>query len=277
MPTVIVGQENGTDIEIYYEDHGAGSPVVLIHGYPLSGRAWDKQVPALLEAGHRVITYDRRGFGASSRPVIGYDYDTLAADLHTLLEHLGLHDAVLVGHSMGTGEVTRYLGSYGSARVTKGVLLSPIPPYLLQADDNPDGVPLSVFDGFTQAAEADTPAWMKGFLDNFYNIDTLRGTLVSDQAYQASWNLAVTASATAAVACIATWATDFRDDLPKIDVPMLVVQGDADQVLPIDKTGRRLPGLIGDVNLVVIEGGPHAIAWTHAGQVNTALLDFLRR
>jgi non-heme chloroperoxidase len=157
------------------------------------------------------------------------------------------------------------------------VLLSPIPPYLLQADDNPDGVPLSVFDGFTQAAEADTPAWMKGFLDNFYNIDTLRGTLVSDQAYQASWNLAVTASATAAVACIATWATDFRDDLPKIDVPMLVVQGDADQVLPIDKTGRRLPGLIGDVNLVVIEGGPHAIAWTHAGQVNTALLDFLRR
>jgi non-heme chloroperoxidase len=277
MPTVIVGRENGTDIEIYYEDHGAGSPVVLIHGYPLSGRAWDKQVPALLEAGHRVITYDRRGFGASSRPVIGYDYDTLAADLHTLLEHLGLHDAVLVGHSMGTGEVTRYLGSYGSARVTKGVLLSPIPPYLLQADDNPDGVPLSVFDGFTQAAEADTPAWMKGFLDNFYNIETLRGTLVSDQAYQASWNLAVTASATAAVACIATWATDFRDDLPKIDVPMLVVQGDADQVLPIDKTGRRLPGLIGDVNLVVIEGGPHAIAWTHAGQVNTALLDFLRR
>jgi pimeloyl-ACP methyl ester carboxylesterase len=276
MPKVTVGRENSADIEIYYEDHGAGQPVVLIHGYPLSGRAWDKQVPVLLEAGHRVITYDRRGFGRSSQPAAGYDYDTFAADLNTLLEHLGLHDAVLAGHSMGTGEVTRYLGAFGSGRVAKGVLISPIPPYLLQAPDNPDGVPPSLFDGFAAAARADTPAWMKGFLDNFYNIDTLRGTLVSDQAYQASWNLAVTASATAAVACIGTWTTDFRDDLPKIDVPMLVVQGDADQVLPIDKTGRQLPGLIKDVQLVVIEGGPHAIAWTHAGQVNTALLDFLR-
>jgi non-heme chloroperoxidase len=277
MPTVTVGQENSADIQIHYEDHGAGQPVVLIHGYPLSGRGWDKQVPALLEAGYRAITYDRRGFGASSQPAVGYDYDTFAADLHTLLEHLDLHDAVLVGHSMGTGEVTRYLSSYGPARVASGVLVSPIPPYLLQAPDNPDGVPGSVFDGFVQAAAADTPAWMKGFLDSFYNMDTLRGTLVSDQAYQASWNLAVTASATAAVACIPTWTTDFRDDLPKIDVPMLVVQGDADQVLPIDKTGRRLPGLIKDVQLTVIEGGPHAIPWTHAGQVNTALLDFLRR
>lgn len=193
-----------------------------------------------------------------------------------LLEHLDLRDAVLVGHSMGTGEVTRYLGRYGSARAAKGVLVSPILPYLLQADDNPDGVPRGLLDGFVQAARADTPAWMKGFLDTFYNIDTLRGTLVSDQAWQASWNLAVTASATAAVACIGTWTTDFRDDLPKIDVPVLVVQGDADQVLPLDKTGQRLPGLIKDVELVVVEGAPHAIAWTHADQVNTALLDFLR-
>jgi pimeloyl-ACP methyl ester carboxylesterase len=234
------------------------------------------QVPALLEAGYRVITYDRRGFGASSRPAIGYDYDTFAADLNTLLEHLGVHDAVLVGHSMGTGEVTRYLSSYGSARVAKGVLVSPIPPFLLQTLDNPDGVPQSLFDGFVQAALADTPAWMKGFLDTFYNADTLRGILVSDQAWQASWNLAVTASATAAVACIATWTTDFRDDLPKIDVPILVIQGDADQVLPLDKTGRQLPGLLHNLQLVVIEGGPHAILWTHASQVNTALLGFLR-
>jgi non-heme chloroperoxidase len=277
MPTVTVGQENSSDIESYYEDHGAGQPVVLIHGYPLSGRAWDKQVPVLLEAGYRVITYDRRGFGQSSQPTVGYDYDTFAADLNTLLEHLDLHDAVLVGHSMGTGEVTRYLGRYGSARVAKGVLVSPIPPFLLQMPDNPEGVPQSLFDGFAQAAAADAPAWMKGFLDNFYNIDTLRGTLVSDQAYQASWNLAVTASATAAVACIGTWTTDFRDDLPEIDVPMLVVQGDADQVLPVDKTGQRLPGLIKDVQLVVIDGGPHAIPWTHAARVNTALLDFIRR
>jgi len=276
MPNVTVGRENNTDIEIYYEDHGAGQPVVLIHGYPLSGRAWDRQVPVLLEAGYRVITYDRRGFGKSSQPVIGYDYDTFAADLNTLLEHLDLHDAVLVGHSMGSGEVTRYLGRYGSARVAKGVLVAPIPPFLLQTPDNPDGVPQSVFDGFIQAALGDTPAWMKGFLDNFYNVDTLLGTLISEQAYQASWNLAVTASATAAVACIPTWGTDFRDDLPEIDVPILVVQGDADHVLPLVKTGRRLPGLIKDVKLVVIEGGPHAIPWTNAGQVNTVLLDFIR-
>ena len=276
MSVVTVGHENNADIEIYYEDHGAGQPVVLIHGYPLSGRAWDKQVPALLEAGYRVITYDRRGFGKSSQPAVGYDYDTFAADLHALLEYLDLRDAVLVGHSMGTGEVTHYLGHYGPGRVAKGVLVSPIPPYLLQAADNPDGVPQALFDGFAAAARADTPAWMKGFLDNFYNTETLLGTLVSDQAFQASWNLAVTASATAAVACIATWATDFRDDLPKIDVPVLVIQGDADQVLPLDKTGRRLPALINDARLVVIEGGPHAIPWTHAAQVNAALLDFLR-
>ena len=193
-----------------------------------------------------------------------------------MLDHLDLRDAVLVGHSMGTGEVTRYLGRYGSARVARGVLVSPIPPFLLQTPDNPEGVPQGLFDGFAQAAMADAPAWMKGFLDNFYNFDTLRGTLVSDQAWQASWNLAVTASATAAVACIPTWATDFRADLPEIDVPMLVVQGDADRVLPLDKTGQRLPALIKDVQLVVVEGGPHAIPWTHADQVNTALLDFIR-
>ena len=289
MPTVTVGRENSAGISIHYEDHGAGQPVVLIHGYPLSGRAWDRQVPALLEAGYRVITYDRRGFGASSQPATGYDYDTFAADLHALLEHLDLRDAVLAGHSMGTGEVTRYLARYGSGdhrglqlghhrpRVAKAVLISPIPPYLLQAPDNPDGVPQALFDGFAAAARADTPAWMKGFLDTFYNIDTLRGTLVSDQAWQASWNLAVTASAAAAVACIATWTTDFRADLPEIDVPVLVIHGDADQVLPLDKTSKRLPGLIKDMQLTVVEGGPHAIPWTHAAQVNTALLDFLRR
>ena len=276
MPMVTVGQENGADIEIYYEDHGSGQPVVLIHGYPLSGRGWDKQVPALLDAGYRVITYDRRGFGKSSQPATGYDYDTFAADLSTLLERLDLRDAVLAGHSMGTGEVTRYLGRYGSARVAKGVLVAPIPPFLLQTPDNPDGIPQSVFDGFVQAAQADDPAWMKGFLDNFYNFDTLRGTLVSDQAWQASWNLAVTASATAAVACIPTWATDFRGDLPEIDVPMLVIQGDQDRVLPLDKTGQRLPALIKDAQLIVVEGGPHAIPWTHAAQVNAALLNFIR-
>ena len=275
MPYIKVGQENSGSIDLYYEDHGAGRPVVLIHGYPLSGRAWDKQVPVLLEHGRRVITYDRRGFGKSSQPTTGYDYDTFANDLHTLLETLDLRDVTLVGHSMGTGEVTRYLGRFGSARVTRGVLISPIPPFLLQTPDNPEGLPASLFEGFMQAARQDAPAWMKGFLDNFYNIDQFGGTLVSDQAFEASWNIAAAASATAAVACITTWQTDFRDDLPKIDVPVLVVQGDADRILPYPNTGKRLPGLIKDMHLVVIDGGPHAIAWTHADQVNRALLDFL--
>ena len=204
MPYIKVGQENSGAIDLYYEDHGSGRPVVLIHGYPLSGRAWDKQVPVLLEHGRRVITYDRRGFGKSSQPTTGYDYGTFANDLHTLLETLDLRDVTLAGHSMGTGEVTRYLGRFGSARVARGVLISPIPPFLRHAPDNPEGLPASLFEGFMQTARQDAPAWMKGFLDTFYNMDTLRGTLVSDQAWQVSWNLAVTASATAAMAYIGT-------------------------------------------------------------------------
>jgi len=275
MPYVTVGDENSGSIDLYYEDHGSGAPIVLIHGYPLSGRAWDKQIPVLLEAGQRVIIYDRRGFGKSSQPAFGYDYDTFAADLAALMDELDLHDATLVGHSMGTGEVTRYLGTHGSARVARGVLVSPIPPFLLQADENPEGLPKSLFDGFMQEARADGPAWMKGFLENFYNFDEFRGTLVSDQAFQASWNIATDASPIASVACIETWETDFRPDLPKIDVPILVIHGDADRTLPYEKTARRLPGLINDMELVTIEGGPHAIAWTHTLQVNKALLQFI--
>jgi non-heme chloroperoxidase len=275
MPYVKVGEENSGSIELYYEDHGSGAPVVLIHGYPLSGRAWDKQVPPLLEDGRRVIIYDRRGFGKSSQPVTGYDYDTFADDLNALLKALNLHDVTLVGHSMGTGEVTRYISRYGSERVAKGVLISPIPPFLLQAGDNPEGLPGTLFDGFIQSARQDAPAWMKGFLDNFFNIDKFRGTLVSDQYYQYCFNVAASASATAAVACIPTWETDFRADLPKLNVPMLVIQGDDDRVLPYPKTGQRLPGMIKDLQMDVIEQGPHAICWTHADQVNSALLKFL--
>jgi non-heme chloroperoxidase len=275
MPYIKVGQENSGSIELYYEDHGSGRPVVLIHGYPLSGRAWDRQIPMLLQDGRRVITYDRRGFGKSSQPTTGYDYDTFANDLHVLMETLDLRDVTLVGHSMGTGEVTRYLGRFGSARVSKGVLVSPIPPFLLQTNDNPDGVPGSMFDGFMHDARQDAPAWMKGFLDNFYNIDKFGGTLVSDEAYHYSLNLAMGASATAAVACIPTWETDFRADIPKMDVPMLVIQGDDDRILPFPKTGQRLPDMIKDMQLVVIDGGPHAIAWTHSDQVNAALQKFM--
>ena len=275
MPHVAVGHENSGEIELYYEDHGSGKPIVLIHGYPLSGRAWDKQATPLLAAGRRVITYDRRGAGNSSKPASGYDWDTFAADLSTLINVLGLDNVDLVGHSMGTGEVTRYLGNYGSAKVNRAVLIGPIPPYLSQAADNPEGVPANLFDGFRESAAADGPAWLKGFLDLFYNTDQFRGNRVSDEAYNVSFNVAVQMSAIAVVDCVTTWQSDFRADLPKIDVPVLVIQGDADRVLPFDKTGKRLPGLIKDVKLEVIEGGPHGIPWTHTDQVNKALLGFL--
>ncbi|MET8437933.1 alpha/beta hydrolase [Streptomyces sp900116325] len=275
MPFIAVGEENSGHIDLHYEDHGSGTPVVLIHGYPLDGRSWEKQEAALLEAGHRVIAYDRRGFGRSSQPSIGYDYDTFTADLNALLTALDLRDVALVGFSMGTGEVTRYLATYGSERVSKAALLAPIAPFLLHTDDNP-GIGQDVFDGFVAAAKGDRPAFMTGFLSNFYNYDVYAGSLVSKERFQASWNTATSASAIAAVACIPAWLTDFRADLPKIDVPVLVVQGDQDRILPPIHTGDRLPGLIDDLQHNVVEGGPHGIIWTHADQVNVALLDFLK-
>jgi non-heme chloroperoxidase len=276
MPKITVGQENNADVELYYEDHGFGQPVLLVHGYPLNGHSWEKQEMVLLEAGYRVITYDRRGFGASSQPVIGYDYDTLAADLKTLVDHLDLTDMVLAGFSMGTGEVTRYLGSYGSARVARAVLMGAIPPFLLKTEDNPEGVDGAVFEQIKAAVIADRPAYFRDFLDNFYNTDTYTGTRVSEQAWQNSFITAVGASAYAAWACVDTWLTDFRGDLPGIDVPTLLIHGSADRILPYEATAARLPGLIKDLRFVTIDGGPHNIAWTHADEVNTALLDFLR-
>ena len=275
MSLVTVGKENNADIDLYYEDHGTGQPVVLIHGYPLNGHSWEKQERVLLRAGHRVITYDRRGFGNSSQPTVGYDYDTFAADLNTLLNHLDLSDVVLVGFSMGTGEVTRYLGTYGSGRISKAALFGAIPPFLLKTDDNPEGVDRSVFEGIKAAVIADRPAYFKDFLDNFYNTDIYGGTRISDQAWQNSFIVACGASAYAAHACVDTWLTDFRGDLPKIDVPVLLVHGDADRILPYSATAARLPGLVKDLTFVTVDGGPHNIAWTHAEEVNRALLDFL--
>ena len=277
MAKITVGRQNSADIEIYYEDHGAGQPVVLIHGYPLNGHSWEKQERVLLEAGYRVITYDRRGFGQSSHPTTGYDYDTFAADLHALVSYLDLTGMVLTGFSMGTGEVTRYLGTYGSARVAKAVLMGAVPPFLLKTPDNPDGVDQSVFDDIKAAVIADRPAYFKDFLDNFYNTDVLGGTRISEQAWQNSFNVAVTASAYAAWACVDTWLTDFRADLPRIDVPVLLIHGDADRILPYAATAARLPALINDLSVVTVEGGPHNIAWTHPDVVNPALLDFLAR
>ena len=275
MPSLIVGTENEASIEINYEDHGSGDPVVLIHGYPLNGNSWERQERELLARGHRVISYDRRGFGRSSQPTVGYDYDTFAADLNALLEHLDLSDTILVGFSMGSGEVTRYLGSYGSARVRKAALLGAIPPYLRKTDDNPDGVERAVFEQIKAAIVADRYAWFKEFLDNFYNTDTLMPERISEQAWQASFNVAAAASPFASYACVDTWLTDFRGDLPKIDVPVLVVHGTDDRILPFEATAARLPDLIDDVELVAVEGGPHNIAWTHPDDVNAALLDFI--
>jgi non-heme chloroperoxidase len=275
MPYINVGKENSANIDLYYEDHGAGQPVVLIHGYPLDGHSWEKQLPVLLEAGKRVITYDRRGFGHSSQPTVGYDYDTFAADLKTLVDKLDLRDAVLTGFSMGTGEVTRYLGTYGSDRVAKAALFGPIPPFLLQTPDNPKGLPQSVFDGFKATITKDRYAWFKFFFDNFYNVDKFHGTRISDEAWNASFQVAVGSSAYATLACVDTWLTDFRADLPRIDVPLLVVQGTEDRILPIDATGRRLPELVNDIHFVEIEGGPHNVGWTHPDEVNDALVKFI--
>jgi non-heme chloroperoxidase len=275
MPRISVGTENSADIEIHYEDHGSGQPSVLIHGYPLDGNSWERQERVLLPAGYRVISYDRRGFGRSSQPTVGYDYDTFAADLNALLDHLGLDDVILVGFSMGTGEVTRYLGTYGSARVRRAGLLGVIPPFLLKTDDNPEGVDAQVFDGIKAAIVKDRYAYFKDFLDNFYNVDKLAPERISEQAWQASFNLAAGASPYATYACVDSWLTDFRGDLPKIDVPTLVVHGTEDRILPYSATAERLPGLIADLKLVAVEGGPHNIAWTHPDEVNQALMDFL--
>src|ERR1700756_4357684 len=222
MPYVTVGKENSGNIDLYYEDHGSGQPVVLIHGYPLSGASWEKQVPDLLTAGYRVITYDRRGFGRSSQPAAGYNYDTFAEDLPQLVQHLSLRDFALVGFSMGGGEVARYIGRYGSKDVSKAVIVSGVPPFLLKTADNPEGVAASVFDGIQKAVAADRYAFFTGFFQNFYNTDVFLGKRVSEQAVQASWNIAAGASAAASLACVATWHEDFREDLARMDVPTLV-------------------------------------------------------
>jgi len=275
MPFVTVGRENSAVIRIYYEDHGSGSPVVLVHGYALSGHSWEKQEAALLAAGHRVITYDRRGFGASSRPSTGYNFDTLAADLHVLLSRLDLRGVVLAGFAMGTGEVTRYLAVHGPGRVTAAVLVAPLLPFLLKTDDNPDGIDRSVFDAITARIAADRPAAMKDFLDRSYNVDVLGGSRVSDQAWQNSFYVAVSASAHAAVGCVTACLEDFRGDLARIKIPVLAIHGDQDRVLPYEATSKRLPALLENARSTVIAGGPHAVIWTHAGEVNQALLDFI--
>jgi len=275
MPYVTVGKENSGKIDLYYEDHGSGKPVVLIHGYPLSGASWEKQTAVLLAAGHRVITYDRRGFGKSSQPADGYNYDTFAEDLHKLVTKLELRGFALAGFSMGGGEVARYLGKYGSKGVSKVVFISAVPPFLLKTADNPEGVDDSVFDGIQKAIVADRYAFFTEFFKNFYNTDLLLGKRVSEQAVQASWNVAADASAAASLACVPTWHEDFRKDLAHVDVPALVIHGDADRIVPISAAGQRTAKLIKGARLLVVKDGPHCITWTHADEVNRELVNFL--
>jgi pimeloyl-ACP methyl ester carboxylesterase len=280
MALLTVGRENSADVELYYEDHGSGSPVVLIHGWPLSGRSWEKQVPALVDAGHRVVTYDRRGFGKSSQPWTGYDYDTFAADLDALMTALDLTDAALVGFSMGGGEVVRYLSTYGSARVSRVVLAAAVPPYLYKSADNPDGgVDDALAATFASGVTGDRIAFLDGFLEDFFSPGKklLGGRqLVSDAFRHYLLGIASDASPKGTLDCTVAFATtDFRADVASVTVPTLVIHGDSDQIVPFEVSGKRSHEAITGSQLVLVEGGPHGLNATHPEQFNAALLAFL--
>ncbi len=278
MRTINVGHENSVPIELYYEDQGAGQPVVLIHGYPLDGHSWELQTRDLLAAGYRVVTYDRRGFGRSSKVGTGYDYDTFAADLNALLEALDLREVVLIGFSMGTGELARYVSTYGHERIAKLAFLASLEPFLVARDDNPDGLPQEVFDGIAAAARRDRYAWFKEFFADFYNLDENLGSRISQAAVDASWNVAVAGAPVASYAVVPSWIEDFRADVEAVrsaGKPALILHGTADRILPIDATARRFRQLVPDAEYVEIDGAPHGLLWTHAEQVNEALVAFL--
>jgi pimeloyl-ACP methyl ester carboxylesterase len=278
MGHITVGNENSTPVELYYEDQGAGQPVVLIHGYPLNGHSWERQTRELLAAGYRVITYDRRGFGRSSKVGFGYDYDTFAADLNTVMETLDLRDVVLVGFSMGTGELARYVAKYGHDRVAKLAFLASLEPFLVARDDNPEGVPQEVFDGIEAAAKGDRYAWYTQFFADFYNLDENLGSRISQEAVTASWNVAISSAPGAAYAVVSSWIEDFRSDVEAVRAsgkPALILHGTADNILPIDATARRFRQALPEAEYVEVDGAPHGLLWTHADDVNTALHAFL--
>ncbi|MRJ77540.1 alpha/beta fold hydrolase [Aeromicrobium sp. SMF47] len=277
MGLITVGDESGTPVELYYEDQGGGQPVVLIHGYPLSGHSWERQTRTLLSAGYRVITYDRRGFGQSSKVGTGYDYDTFAADLDVLLRTLDLRDVILVGFSMGTGELARYVSTYGPERVARLAFLASLEPFLLAGEDNPEGVPQEIFSGIEAAAKADRYAWFTQFFADFYNLDENLGTRISQDAVTGSWNVAISSAPVAAHAVVPSWLEDFRPDIEAVRAsgkPVLILHGTADNILPIDATARRFRQLLPDARYTEIEGAPHGLLWTHADDVNDALLAF---
>jgi len=276
MSNITVGNENGAPIELHYEDVGSGKPVVLIHGWPLSGRSWEKQVPALVEAGYRVITYDRRGFGQSSQPWNGYEYDTFAADLHKLIIHLDLHDVTLVGFSMGGGEVARYIGTYGTNRVSKAVLAGAVPPYLYKSTDNPDGgFDDEVIKGLQDGVKEDRISFLDAFTTNFFASGD-RTNLVSEEFRLYNRDIAAFASPKGTLDCILAFSkTDFRGDLDKFDVPTLIIHGDSDAIVPIEISGQKAYERIPNSQLVVIKGGPHGFNVTHVEEFNAELIQFL--
>ncbi|MEV4316413.1 alpha/beta hydrolase [Actinocrispum sp. NPDC049592] len=277
MPSLKVGDDNGTPVEIYYEDHGSGRPVVLIHGWPLSGRSWEKQVPALVDEGYRVITYDRRGFGWSSQPFGGYDYDTFASDLHVLLETLDLTDVTLVGFSMGGGEVARYLGRYGADRISKAVFAAAVPPFLRITDDNPDGgIDQATLTAFHDGIRGDRVAFVDQFVTNFFAVGD-RKDLVSEATRQYNVDIAKFASPKGTLDCTTAFTnTDFRDDLKAFTIPTLVIHGDSDAIVPVEVSGRRTAEAIPDSKLVIVPEAPHGLNVTHAEVFNAELLAFLR-
>ena len=275
MGSITVGQENSTPIELHYEDHGAGQPVVLVHGYPLDGTSWERQSRELRDAGYRVITYDRRGFGQSSKVETGYDYDTFAGDLNAVLTTLDLTDVILVGFSMGTGELARYAKLFGTERIAKFAFLASLEPGMLG-----QGVPQSLFDGIEETAKADRFAWFGEFYSNFYNLDENLGSRISQQAVDASWNVAAASAPMAAYAVVPTWIEDFTADVAAVresGVPTLIVHGTADRILPIDPTGRAFHAAFPEAEYVEIDGAPHGMLWTHAAEVNAILLPFVQK
>ena len=278
MGTITVGAENSTPIELYYEDQGAGRPVVLIHGYPLDGHSWERQTCELLAAGYRVITYDRRGFGRSSKVGTGYDYDTFAADLNTLLEALDLREVILVGFSMGTGELARYVARYGTERVAKLAFLASLEPFLVQREDNPEGLPQEAFDAIATAARTDRYAWFTQFYRDFYNLEETLGSRISEEVVRANWATATASAPVAAYAVVPSWIEDFRADVAAVReaaLPTLILHGTADNILPIDATARRFRDLVPAAEYVEVEGAPHGLLWTHADEVNQTLLRFV--
>jgi len=276
VATITAGQENTTPIELYYEDHGSGDPVVLLAGWPLDSRSWEPQVHELLEAGHRVVVYDRRGFGSSSRPTEGYDFDTLAADLDRLMTELDLRDATLVGFSLGTGELARYIGAHGTDRLKACVFIETLAPSFAKSDQNPEGVDQAGVAGAQDAIRSDRFAWLTGLLGDLLNLDENLGTRVSEETVRSLWDAAADASPWATWACPPGWLEDFTEDIKRIDIPTLIMHGTADRILPIAGQGRRLHAALPDARYIEIEGGPHVMCVTHAAEVNRELLAFLR-